>query len=228
MTRISTTQTFGIIPVPQTIVRDLGFSPIDPVRVGDTQSMVVHHHGTPSHLLAHISTVPTSPYQYLATRQRTENAVVPIHTSAKFRLFNELMITGDFYRDTKGKQPITSKLSQTVDLEKLAKHWTIVTHPRSVENRTLSDRIYYKVLQQLEKHHKSWVCVRAENTTMEVSRGASEKIAKILEDPKRLGTVLDALPLPGLPARIDKGKSIVQNLGIYILLLLNALMLIIS
>ncbi|KAJ7271847.1 hypothetical protein C8J57DRAFT_1226409 [Mycena rebaudengoi] len=49
---------------------------------------------------------------------------------------------------------------------------------------------------------------------MEVSRGASEKIAKILEDPKRLGTVLDALPLPGLPARIDKGKSIVQNLGL--------------
>ncbi|KAJ7202181.1 hypothetical protein C8J57DRAFT_1543403 [Mycena rebaudengoi] len=48
---------------------------------------------------------------------------------------------------------------------------------------------------------------------MEVSRGASEKIAKILEDPKRLATVLDALPLPGLPARIDKGKTIVQNLA---------------
>ncbi|KAJ7210305.1 hypothetical protein C8J57DRAFT_1540008 [Mycena rebaudengoi] len=133
MTRISTAETFGIIPVPQTNVRDLDVSPINPVRVGNTQSMVVHHHGTPSHLLTHISTGPTSPYQYLATRQRTENAIVPIHTSAEFRLFNEPMMTGDFYRDTKGKQPITSTLSQTVDFEKLAKHWTTIIHPRSVE-----------------------------------------------------------------------------------------------
>ncbi|KAJ7156744.1 hypothetical protein C8R46DRAFT_1040614 [Mycena filopes] len=93
-----------------------------------TNREFVYHRGTPSHRLTRLSTTPISTYDYLAMRQRTQHPVVPIHTTVEFKLFNTLMKTGVFYKQPTSKQPLASQISQSVDFEKLAKHWATLVH----------------------------------------------------------------------------------------------------
>ncbi|KAJ7153309.1 hypothetical protein C8R46DRAFT_1357190 [Mycena filopes] len=107
-TRISTDECFGIIPVPKKMVHDLALNVIDPERVDSSQTAIVYHRGTPAHRLTRLSTTPISTYDYLAMRQRTQHPVVPIHTTAEFKLFNTLMKSGGFYKQPTLKQPLAS------------------------------------------------------------------------------------------------------------------------
>ena len=94
----------------------------------------------------------------------TAHAVVPIHTNGEFKLFNDLMRSERFYK--KDQRRVAAKVSQSVDFTAFAKEWTIHVHLAAAENRDKNNKIYYKLPEQLEKHHQAWVKTRGENATL--------------------------------------------------------------
>jgi len=81
----------------------------------------------------------------------TAHAVLPIHTNGEFKLFNDLIRSERFYK--KDWRRVAAKVSQTVDFIAFAKEWTIHVHQAVAENRDKNNQIYYKLPEQLEKHH---------------------------------------------------------------------------
>jgi len=94
-TRVATTEKFGIIPVPKSIVERLGFTPSTPV----TDSNIIPlHRGIPVNSLSQLSTRRVSAYRFLSECQQTTHAVVPVHTGGEFSLFKSMLNSGGFYK----------------------------------------------------------------------------------------------------------------------------------
>ncbi|KAG6871280.1 hypothetical protein C0995_006472, partial [Termitomyces sp. Mi166 len=152
------------------------------------QEGIPYHHDVPVHLLMQLSTAPTSVYQYLKERQQTAHA----------------QRTGLLF-----KQPelqMRKQVTKTINFEKFALQWNEMVHIRP------DSKIFYKIPQQLERHHKVWAAYRAEKANLSNSAQARKSITDILNDSNRKSRVLPALTLPiqshhAEPLRGDKGKE---------------------
>ena len=118
----------------------------------------------PVNTLTWLSKRPSPPHNYLAERQMTAHAVLPIHTNGEFKLFNDLIRSERFYK--KDQRRVAAKVSQSVDFIAFAKEWTIHVHQAVAENQDKNNWIYYKLPEQLEKHHQAWVKTQGENATL--------------------------------------------------------------
>ena len=65
---------------------------------------------TPVHLLTRLTTRPISPYVFLAERQQTAHAVIPIHTAEEYTLFTNLMDSGNWFKPST-HMPVAGKTS---------------------------------------------------------------------------------------------------------------------
>jgi hypothetical protein len=106
-------------------------------------------------LLTQLSTCCVSPYDDLSECQQTAHAVVPVHTAGEFKLFKGMINFGGFYIKTL-RALIAAKVTKTVNFLQFAKAWTDKVHETATEKREKAERIYYKLPEQLEKHHQVW------------------------------------------------------------------------
>lgn len=180
-TRIATTESFGIIPVPKEIVDELGFRPSE-TPVTDTRVIPLHR-GTPVNLLTRLSTRRVSPYDYLSERQQTAHAVVPVHTAGEYKLFKEMIKSGGFYKNETSRTLTAAKVTKTVNFLQFAKAWTEKVHEAAAEKREKLERIYYKLPEQLEKHHQLWVRRRGQNATLINTVAIRAPITAVLKNP---------------------------------------------
>ena len=60
--------------------------------------------------------------------------------------------SGGFYIET-FKALTAVKVTKTVNFSQFAKAWTEKVHEAAAERREKSERIYYKLPEQLERHH---------------------------------------------------------------------------
>ncbi|KAG6877503.1 hypothetical protein C0992_009828 [Termitomyces sp. T32_za158] len=195
-TRIATKECSGIIKVPKALTTAYGMHRVEkPIDEGTPR-----YRDVPVHLLTHLSTAPKSIYSYLSERQQTVHAVVPIHTSAEYQLYNELLATNAFNIQS-SRGPTAARTAKSINFEKLAFRWNQVVHERP------DDKIYYKIPQQLERHHKIWAAYRAEKATLLNSAQARKNITDLLNDPARQSRVLPALTLPKHPVKPDETLS---------------------
>jgi hypothetical protein len=192
-TRIATTESFGIIPVPKRIVERLGFK-VEPSK--SSTDVIPLYRNIPVHTLSHLSTRRVSAYDFLAECQQTAHAVVPVHTSGEFKLFKTMLNSGGFYKKSRGRQLIAANASRSVDFVKMAKEWTLKVHEAAMENHDKAKRIYYKLPEQLEKYHQSWVQHRGENATLANSVNMRLPITNLLSDINRQAQVLPAIEFP--------------------------------
>jgi hypothetical protein len=156
-TRIVTNETFGIIAIPDTLVTRFGMKSM-PTSDYQVTPLVKD---TPVHFFTRLTTRPISPYVFLAERQQTAHPVIPIHTTEEYTLFTNLMDSGNWYKRST-HMPMASKTSQTVNFHNLTKRWNEIVHERAaapVENFR-SPNIFYKLPEQLERHHKLWLEAR--------------------------------------------------------------------
>lgn len=72
----------------------------------------------------------------------------------------------------------------------------MVHEQAAIQNQPKADRIYYKLPEQLERHHKQWLQARGTNATLVNSAEERNKITKILSDPARGSRVLPAIEFP--------------------------------
>lgn len=154
------------------------------------------HHGISVNTLTRLSTRRLSPYDFLAERQQTAHPVVPVHSAGEFRLFKEMLKSGGFYIASRTREPIAANVTRTIDFERFAKEWTIKVHEAAEEQRERGERIYYKLPEQLERYHKTWVKKRGEIATLANSIEMRQPITTILNNPSRQAQVLPAIELP--------------------------------
>jgi len=70
----------------------------------------------------------------------------------EFKLFTDLLRSERFYE--KDWRRVAAKVSQTVNFIAFAKEWKIHVHLSAAENWDKNNQIYYKLPEQLEKHHR--------------------------------------------------------------------------
>lgn len=205
-TRVTTKETFGIIPMPQALVTKLGMHTVPKPAVEG----VPYFHNSPVHLLTRLSTARVTDYEYLKHCQRTEHAVAPIHTSTEFQLFRELMQSGKFSIHST-RAPAAQHTNVAVNFDALALHWNQTVHARALSDDLRLAPIFYKIPEQLERHHKVWAAYRGEQATLSLSSAQRQPITSILEHPSRRASVLPSLSLPNPLARstsqLQKGKG---------------------
>jgi len=209
-TRIATTETFGIIPVPKKIVQKLGFTPLLPTT---ETNAIPSYRGVAINSLSRLSTQRVSAYTFLSECQQTAFAVVPVHTSGEFSLFKTMLQSGGFYKEQRGQQLIAANTSRTVDFERMAQEWTLKVHEAAGENRERLQRIYYKLPEQLERHHKRWVQRRGENATLVNTIGMRLPISNVLENPNRHAEVLSAVELPQASKQYKRSTASISQKG---------------
>lgn len=185
VTRIATRESSGIIKVPKSLASSYGMCRIETA----IQEGTPYYRDIPVHLLTHLSTAPHSTYAYLREWQQTAHPVVPIHTPDEYALFNELLATNAF--NIRGaRAPPASQTAKSINFEKLTLWWNQVVHKRP------NQKLFYKIPQLLERHHKVWAAYRAEKATLLNSARERKAITDLLNDSTRRAQVLPALTLP--------------------------------
>lgn len=209
-TRIATSESFGIIPIPTS---KCSIRTIDvPIVQG-----VPHFCNTPVHLLQHLSTAPVSPYDFLRYRQRTAQAVVPIHSQAEYSMYTKLLSDPALYQKFHAiprKSPAPGQTSKTINFEALATHWNqLVNEAIDAGNTVPTGRIYYKIPEQLGQHHKVWAAYRHEKATLFNSEALRKPATEFLADPARRAQVLPALPIPEPERAVTASRTSISLKG---------------
>jgi hypothetical protein len=190
-TRIATSETIGILPISKSLAESYNITTLPrPHVVG-----VPHHRDTPVHL-TRLSTRTLNIYRYLQLRQRVLYAVVPVHTHKEYITFK--IINDQKFRKTGKTAHPPHEHWKNIDFTKLAQSWNdmVYLQPRAVTDS--NQRLYYKLPQQLEAHHKKTLLWNSELATLAggTNFAARKALLAILEAPDNYADVLPAIPLP--------------------------------
>ncbi|KAL0565231.1 hypothetical protein V5O48_016796 [Marasmius crinis-equi] len=191
-TRIATSETFGIIPVSTSLTSQLNIQSLPRIRVEG----VPHHRDTPAHIMTRFSTRTTNSYRFLQQRQRVTVPVLPVHTHAEFKRFKEIIQNGTF---------ATGRKKDRTDFEKFAQFWNQEVNLQDPGKLNSNQRLYYKLPELLEAHHKKGVQWRAERATVLAGQNAAAlaPIHQLLFDPERYTRTLSARVLSETDATIN-------------------------
>ncbi|KAF9065307.1 hypothetical protein BDP27DRAFT_1424992 [Rhodocollybia butyracea] len=198
-TRIATSESFGIIPIPPLLAKEYNISTLPPRRIEG----VPHHRDMPSHLLVRLSTTITSPYRYLQLCQRAIYPVIPIHTRAEydeFRRFLGLTVI----RNNRSNVP-PSQAWKGIDYVKFAQLWNLKVETQDPSTTDSNQRLYYKLPEQLQRHHKKSLEWQTSRATMSLGSNV-EKVKDhlaTLADPERVAHVLPAICLEDTSSQVD-------------------------
>lgn len=191
-TRIATSETIGILPISKSLAETLKITTLPRLQI----TGLPHHRDTPVHVLTRLCTKSTNRYRYLQLRQRTLCAVVPVHTHKEYITFKAHINHTKFRKGTKVYPP--HEHWKNIDFLKFAQFWNelVDAQPRSVTDSNL--RLYYKLPQQLEAHHKKTILWKSECATLsDGSNFAGRKqLLDILNSPDNYADTIPAIPLP--------------------------------
>ncbi|KAE9397154.1 hypothetical protein BT96DRAFT_996110 [Gymnopus androsaceus JB14] len=198
-TRIATSESFGIIPIPPLLAKEYHIAALPPRRIEG----LPHHRDTPSHLLVRLSTNIISPYRYLQLFQRTIYPVVPIHTRAEYVEFKRFLRLAGIRNNRSDIPP--SQAWKGIDYVKFAQMWNLKVSTQDPGITDSNERLYYKLPEQLLRHHKKSLEWQTSRATM--SLGANVEKVKdhlnTLNDSERVAYVLPAIPLEDTSSQVD-------------------------
>jgi hypothetical protein len=103
-----------------------------------------------------------------------------------------------------------------VNFEKLTVKWNEIVNEWAamIPNQPIATRIYYKLPEQLEHHHKLWVQSQGTHATLINTASARSAITRILTDPTHVSHVLPAMTFApetvnmSVPAAKGKEKAV--------------------
>ncbi|KAJ7752173.1 hypothetical protein DFH07DRAFT_960610 [Mycena maculata] len=186
-TRIATSETFGIIPLtPQ-------LASANEITILPSPNILAatHHDDNHCFALTQFSTKPVNLYRYLQLRQRTTTAVVPVHTRREFELFQANIVS--FIPLNINTAP--EMVYKVTKYEEFARFWNCQVATQLPAELDSSKRIYFKLPEQLERHHKKsiqWKTTRA-TLNMDENVTALEPIHQLVRDSSHKAIVLPAI-----------------------------------
>ncbi|KAJ7474233.1 hypothetical protein FB451DRAFT_1398222 [Mycena latifolia] len=171
-TRIATSETIGILPISKSLAENLRIT------------MLPRPH------------ITVNRYRYLQLRQRTLCAVVPVHTHQEYITFKAHINHPKFRKGSKVYPP--HEHWKNIDFLKFAQFWNelVVAQSRTVTDSNL--RIYCKLPQQLEAHHKKTILWKSERSTLATGSNftARKPLLDLLNSADNYVDTLPAIPLP--------------------------------
>ncbi|KAJ6593174.1 hypothetical protein B0H19DRAFT_1055801 [Mycena capillaripes] len=194
-TRITTSETIGILPIFTSLAESVGITTLPRRRVVG----VPHHRDTPVHTLTRLSTKPTNQYCYLQLRQLTLYAVLPVHTFKEYTTF-KANINQSKYRKG-GKEHPPHEHWKNIDFENFTCAWNALIDAQPPHITDLNQQLYYKIPQQLEAHHKKTLLWNSECSTLAYGSNfaARQPFLDLLATDGNHVDVLPATPLPDAP-----------------------------
>ncbi|KAJ7511032.1 hypothetical protein B0H11DRAFT_2402639 [Mycena galericulata] len=178
--------TFGIIPITPALAtaHEITILPLANILLAP------HHNDNHQFTLTQFSTKPVNLYRYLQLRQRTTAAVVPVHTRREFELFQENI--GSFIPSSTNSAP--EKVYKVTKYNEFACFWNRRVATQSPTELDSSKRIYFKLPEQLERHHKKSIQWKTARATLNIGENvaALEAIHELLRDPSRKAVIIGA------------------------------------
>lgn len=186
-TRIATSETFGVIPItPQ-------LASTNEITIFPSPNILAaaHHDDNPRFALTQFSTKPVNLYRYLQLRQRATAAVVPVHTRREFELFQANIAS--FIPSNTSATP--EKVYKVTKYDEFARFWNRQVAAQPPAELDSSKRIYFKLPEQLERHHKKSIQWKTTRATLNMGENAAalEPIHQLVRDPSRKAVVLPAI-----------------------------------
>ncbi|KAJ3722546.1 hypothetical protein C8R42DRAFT_720912 [Lentinula raphanica] len=208
-TRIATSESFGIIPIPSTLAKDYNISTLPSRRIEG----LPHHRDTPVHLLTRLSTRITNPYRYLQLTQCTVFPVIPVHTKKEYIEFKRL-IGSDSIRSNRNVP--ANQAWKGINYIKFAKIWNVLVDTQDPAVTDSNERLYYKLPEQLLRHHKKQLEWQASRATMLDGSNAAliHDHQNLLQSPERIARVLPAVSLEDLNVETDPTVNRLQGLDL--------------
>ncbi|KAJ7151286.1 hypothetical protein C8R43DRAFT_951101 [Mycena crocata] len=192
-TRIATSETIGILPIAKSLAENLNITTLPRRQMTD----IPHHRDTPVHFLTRLCTKPPNIYRYLQLRQLALYAVVPVHTHKEYLTFKMVIDDSKFRKAGRTIHP-PHEHWKNINFTKLAQSWNelVYLQPRAITDS--NQRLYYKLPQHLEAHHKKTILWKSERATLASGSNfaARKALIAILEAPDNNANVLPAIPLP--------------------------------
>ncbi|KAJ3752534.1 hypothetical protein EV360DRAFT_88655 [Lentinula raphanica] len=209
-TRIATSESFGIIPIPSALADKYQINTLPARRV----TSLPHHRDTPVHLLTRLSTKITNPYRYLQLTQRTIFPVIPVHTRKEYTEFRRL-VGSDNIRNNHSNVPV-NQAWKGINYVKFAMLWNVLVSAQDATLTDPNDRLYYKLPEQLLRHHKKVLEWQASRATMLDGSNAAmiQDHTSLLQDPKWIAYVLPAVQLEDLDAQPDPTANGIRGLDL--------------
>ncbi|KAF9044693.1 hypothetical protein BDP27DRAFT_1374097 [Rhodocollybia butyracea] len=198
-TRIATSESFGIIPIPTPLAQEYNITTLPLRRIEG----VPHHRDVPAHLFVHLSTNIISPYRYLQLFQRTIYPVIPVHTRAKFTEFKRFLGLAGI-RNNCSSVP-HSQAWKGIDYIKFAQLWNLKVETQDPGITDSNERLYYKLPKQLQRHHKKSLEWQTSRATMSLGSNVVKVQGHLetLADPEQVANVLPAIPLEDTNIQCD-------------------------
>ncbi|KAJ7227290.1 hypothetical protein GGX14DRAFT_555855 [Mycena pura] len=194
-TRIATSETFGIIPITPQIAQDHEIT----ILPAPNTLLASHHTEIPTFPLTQMSTKPVNLYRYLQMRQRSTVAVVPVHTRREFEFFQENIAV--FIPANAPTAP--DKVYKVTKYNDLARFWNRRVASQSPTELAADRRLYFKLPEQLERHHKKSLQWKTTRATLNMGENvtALEPMRELLRDESRRAVVLP--PIMHEPLEVD-------------------------
>ncbi|KAJ7016861.1 hypothetical protein C8F04DRAFT_1280497 [Mycena alexandri] len=172
-TRIATSETFGIIPITPALATTHEITTLPATNV----LLRPHHEDNYLFVLTQFSTKPVNLYRYLQLRQRTTAAVRTLPHS---------------FPPT---QTAPEKIYKVTKYDEFARFWNRRVATQSPTELDSSKRIYFKLPEQLERHHKKSIQWKTTRATLNMGENvaALEPIHALLRDSSRKAVVLPAI-----------------------------------
>lgn len=191
-TRIATSETLGILPISTELAESLNMTTLPRPRIIG----VPHYHDTPVHRLTRLSTKPTNLYRYLQLRQGTLYAILPVHTHKEYVTFKSLITQPKFRRGGTSHPP--HEHWKNMDFLQLTRAWNELVDSQSRAITDSNQRLYYKIPQQLEAHHKKSIAWSSERATLGEGTNfmARKPLLDVLNSEDDYANVLPPMSLP--------------------------------
>jgi hypothetical protein len=104
-------------------------------------------------------------YCYLQLRQHSLHPITPVHTIAEYAKFKQHIHNTQIHRNTKKIYP-THEANKMIDFNKFAVFWNSEVEKQDCTEVDSNKQLYYKLLSQLERHHKRILAWKSECSTL--------------------------------------------------------------
>ncbi|KAF5323995.1 hypothetical protein D9611_008386 [Ephemerocybe angulata] len=166
---IPTKERLGILTIPDNIRLEAGIAEHAP-------DIAIH--------------APRRDFEYLARIQNTRKAVLPVHTTEEYELFDDLMKSSSAF-NSRSRGPVW-KLAVRV--------WN--------ERADMSPKIFYKLIEHLKTHYALWNTNVGIRSTLSMSSSIRQGVTREARDPHRSETIPHLSERPLQPDVVTSGLDI--------------------
>lgn len=184
VTRIATSETFGIAPVDADVIPELGMLPAKKEEAGIL----------PRKVLFRLSTRRISDREIISHLQGTLKEVAPVALDAEYILYRKLLESGRFAKKFTGKQdtPRLEKEEAMVNFPAFTLAWNQCVNDRVKKHGLAKTQLAYKLQEHMRRHFGVCVARKFTKETLVASEAQRKPHTDLIKAPTYVARALPA------------------------------------